>query len=196
MEDTLYAVELAGHCNELTAWRILKEISEAMLADTAARVSPTQIAIKDDGGFALSRQDAMLMEGFEAPESLKGESNEASAVWSLAATLFYLVMGCQVMNGKGGAAQQESSRLPYMRSSLPVLSELIQRCLSYHSEQRPSLQEVNELANQQYSLCSEAVKNGPAFQDKHLGAESQEGDAVAVSEYWPESMRPEIETNE
>lgn len=191
MEETLYAIEIAGHCNELTAWRILKEMSGALLSDSTAKVSPVHIEIKDDGGFALSHQTSMVMEGFEAPEALKGKRTEASVVWSLAASLFYLVMGCQVMNGKGGAAQQESSRLPYMRSTLPQLSELVQRCLNYHPEQRPTLQEINELATQQVDLCSESIKKGPVFQEKRLDTTNQDGQSISISKFWPESMRPE-----
>ena len=151
-------------------------------------VSPVHIEIKDDDGFALSHQTSTIMEGFVAPEALKDKGTEASTVWSLAATLFYLVMGCQIMNGKGGAAQQESSRLPYMRSSLPQLSELIQRCLSFHPEQRPTMKEINELATQQFSLCTEAVKKGPVIQEKRLDTENQD-DESSISDFWPESMR-------
>lgn len=190
MEETLYIEEIAGHCNELTAWRVLKEISEALLTDKNAKVSPVHIEIKEDGGFALSTQNSVIKDGFESPEVLKGESTETSSVWSLAATLFYLVMGRQIMNGKGGAAQQESSRLPYMRSTLPQLSELIQRCLSFHPEERPSLQEINDLATQQYDICSEKIKKGPAFQEKRYDTEDQD-DESSISEFWPETMRPE-----
>jgi len=193
MDEMLSAVELAGHCNELTAWRILKEVSGDLLSNVTATVTPAHIEIKDNGGFALSSQGDIVMEGFVAPEAIKGERTEASTVWSLAASLFYLVMGCQVLNGKGGAAQQESSRLPYMRSTLPKLSELIQHCLNYHPEQRPTLQEINKLAAQQFDLCAEAVKKGPKFKEQPLGTQHQDG---LASSFWPESMQLDNKTNQ
>lgn len=191
MEETLYATELAGHCNELTAWRILKEMSGILLTDKTATVSPAHIEIKEDGGFTLSSQTPVVMEGFEAPETFHGERTEASVVWSLAASLFYLVMGRQVMNDKGGAAQHESSRLPYMRSTLPQLSELIQRCLHFHPEQRPSMKEINELATQQFDVCRETVKRGPKYQEQRLDTDNSDSQSSQSAEFWPEPMQPE-----
>ena len=52
MDEKLYAIELAGQCNELTAWRILKDASAAMLDANASSVDPSRIEIKDDGSFA------------------------------------------------------------------------------------------------------------------------------------------------
>lgn len=190
MEETLYAIELAGHCNELTAWKILKEVSETMLIDNTPMVSPSQIKIEDDGRFIYLPQAPNVMKGFEAPEVLKGKCAETSSVWSLAATLFYLVMGCQVMNGKGGSAQTESSKLPYMRSSLPLLSDLVQRCLNFHPEQRPSMAAINETATQQYNLCCEAVKKGPKFQERRPDVNNQDNPSDQSISFWPESMQP------
>lgn len=190
MEETLYAIELAGHCNELTAWRILKDMSDALSTDRNATVSPAQIKIEDDGGFTYLPQTPFVMEGFEAPEAIQGHRADTSSVWSLAATLFYLVMGGQVMNGKGGAAQTEASKLPYMRSSLPLLSELVQRCLNFHPEQRPSMAEINETATRQYNLCREAVKKGPKFQERRPDVSSQESQSDQNVGFWPESMQP------
>ena len=83
MNEKTYAVELGGHCNELTAWRFLKEMSEALRSDKGATISPSLIEIKDDGGFALTTQaGAVQLEGFDAPETINGTRNEASAVWS------------------------------------------------------------------------------------------------------------------
>ena len=197
MDETIYAVELAGHCDEITAWRFLKDMSEALSSNSTSPITPCQIEIKEDGGFALtSKPGAVTLEGFEAPETANGTRNEASAVWSLAASLFYLVMGCQVMNGKGGAGQNASSKLPYMRSTLPLLSELVQRCLNYHPERRPSLQEVHQLATQQHDICMETVKRGPKFQERNLGDGKTEGGGTQILDFWPEPMQPVIKNDE
>ena len=196
MDETIYAVELAGHCDEITAWRFLKDMSEAIRPDGTSPISPCHIEIKEDGGFTPAAVPCdHEMKGFNAPEADDGTNNEASAVWSLAASLFYLVMGCQVMNGKGGAGQHESSKLPYMRSSLPLLSDLVQRCLNYHPERRPSLREINQLATQQHDICMETVKRGPKFQEQRLDNGKPEGPGQQALDFWPEPMQPENKDN-
>lgn len=190
MEETLHASDLAGHCNELTAWRILRDVSDTLLTNTSLPVSPYLIEINDDGGFSITQTTGPTdTGGFAAPEQVKGTATEASAVWSLAASVFYIVMGCQVMNGKGGTAQHETSKLPYMRSALPLLSETIQQCLQFHPELRPSLREINTLATRQFDLCNDIVKKGPKIQEK----KSQQDAAGTISgmelDFWPEVMQ-------
>lgn len=194
MDEKLYALEMAGQCNELTAWRILKDVSADMLVANATQVSPSLIEIKEDGSFALASSSGTEMKGFEAPETLQGTTAPNSGVWSLAASLFYIVMGCQVMNGKGGSAQHESSRLPFMRSTWPKLSELIQHCLHYQPEKRPSLQEVNTMATEQFQACLEAIKKGPRFQ-AHSETQGRP-DSEAIATYWPEPMQSVNNKNE
>ncbi len=187
MDEKLYAIELAGQCNELTAWSILKDTSAAMLDANPSSVDPSRIEIKDDGSFALAAPSDAELKGFDAPETCHGTTAANSGVWSLAASLFYIVMGCQVMNGKGGSAQHESSRLPFMRSTWPKLSALIQQCLDYHPEKRPSMQEVNAMAAEQYMTCSETVKKGPKFQEKTPDQGRPDNDTIAA--FWPEAMQ-------
>lgn len=187
MEDRVYAIELAGYCNELTAWRILRDVSADLLKQASA-VSPTLIVIKDEG-FELERaSEAADLGGFEAPEVKGGAQTEASAVWSLAATVFYLVMGCQIMNGKGGKGQRATSKVPYMRSELAKMSELVQQCLQYRPELRPTAKEVNEMASEQYKNCEETVKLGPKFRVKTT-FDDNENNIDNELAFWPESMR-------
>ena len=192
MEETLHASDLAGHCNELTAWRILRDVSGTLLTDTSLPVSPYLIEINDDGSFSLAQaSEPADIGGFAAPEQAKGTASEASAVWSLAASLFYVVMGCQVMNGKGGGAQHENSKLPYMRSALPLLSETVQQCLQYHPELRPSLREINALAARQYDQCNEIIKKGPKIQEKKHQQGASEATSGMDLVFWPEVMQAE-----
>lgn len=187
MEDRVYAIELAGYCNELTAWQILRDVSADVLKQPGA-VSPRLIEVRDEG-FALERVEGSVdIGGFEAPE-VKGEAHtEASAVWSLAASVFYLVMGCQIMNGKGGKGQHATSKVPYMRSEFAKLSELVQQCLQYRPELRPSAKEVNEMANEQYKQCAEMVSRGPKFREKTATADKTK-DIDSELAFWPEPMR-------
>lgn len=187
------AADLAGHCNELTAWRILKEVSEEMVSQKAMNVSPFHIAINGDGSFSLLQPESTDLNGFEAPETVIGNATEASSVWSLAASLFFVVMGCQVMNGKGGLGQNEQSKVPYMRSELPQLSELVQRCLHFRPENRPSMQKVHDVAAKEFQRCMETVRRGPKFRENPtLGVMGASDSLIA---FWPESMQPNNKTN-
>ena len=189
-DETLNASELAGHCSEMTAWRILMDVSQALQSDSSAPVCPALIAIQEDGSFTLTKPtESFELGGFAAPETHQGTATEACAVWSLAAAIFYVVMGRQVMNDKGGAAQHESSKLPFMRSSWPLLSETVQRCLNYHPEQRPSLAEIHELASQRYNLCIESIKKGPKFQEKKSGNDQNDSQTMRNLAFWPETMK-------
>lgn len=189
-DETLNAGELAGHCSEMTAWRILMDVSQALQSDSNTPVCPALIAIQEDGSFSLVKpSESFELRGFAAPEANQSPATEASSVWSLAASIFYVVMGRQVMNDKGGAAQHESSKLPFMRSSWPLLSETVQRCLSFHPEQRPTLTEIHELASQRYNLCMELIKKGPKFQEKKSGNDQNESQTMRNLAFWPETMK-------
>ena len=188
MDERYYAAELAGYCNRMTAWKIIKDVSEELLAGKAVAVSPFRIEIKENGGFALVKKDEpFALDGFVAPEITDGNITEASQVWALAASVFYIVMGCQIMNGKGGRGQLESSRIPYMRSEMPQLSELIQKCLNYHPELRPSLEKVHETACEELAQCDDTVRRGPKFNKKNNPNEVSEKEKDDIA-FWPEAF--------
>ena len=187
MEEKRYASDIAGHCNEPTAWQILKEVSRLLINNNQLIVNPFIIEIGGDGHLALSPTETQLR-GFDAPEVTSAHRTETSVVWSLGATLFYVVMGHQVMNGKGGAGQSETSKLPYMRSEWPELSELVQQCLRYQPLQRPSLQQILDKASEQHDRCMEEIRRGPKF--KKNSENTIDGTINAEDEmaFWPESM--------
>lgn len=187
MEEKRYTSDFAGHCNELTAWQILKETSEQLIERKQLVVNPFIIEIGEDGHFALMPSETQVA-GFDAPEANEKHRDKASVVWSLGATLFHIVMGRQVMNGKGGTGQKEASRLPYMRSEWPVLSELVQQCLRYQPMQRPSMQQIQAKATEHYNRCLEEVRRGPKF--KKASNPSADGTINAKNDmaFWPETM--------
>ena len=187
MEEKRYTSDISGHCNEPTAWQILKEVSEQLAERKQLVVNPFIIEIGEDGHFALLPSETQVT-GFDAPEANDTQRNEASTVWSLGATLFHIVMARQVMNGKGGAGQKETSKLPYMRSEWPKMSELVQQCLRYQPSQRPNLQQIHDKAAEQHSCCVEEIRRGPKFK-KNLNL-LNDGTIYATNDmaFWPETM--------
>lgn len=186
MEEKRYASDIAGHCNEPTAWQILMEVSQQLIERKQLIVNPFIFEIEEDGHFMLLSSETQLS-GFDAPEAIDGQHTETSAVWSLGASLFHIVMGHQVMNGKGGAGQSENSKLPYMRSEWPVMSELVQQCLRYQPSQRPTLQQILNKATEQHNRCKEEVRRGPKFKKVTDLADATINAADDMA-FWPEAM--------
>lgn len=192
MEEKIYTSELSGHCNESTAWQILKETSETLIHKGLHPIDPYCIEIRDDGHFSLDLAAASANHnGFDAPETTENQLAESGSVWSLGATVFFIAMGCQVMNGKGGKGQQESSKLPYMRSEWPELSELVQQCLQFNPVRRPSLQQIHDKAMQQHQRCMDEIRKGPKFKNKGKTS-SSEIDFGQDLAFWPETMQSSI----
>lgn len=189
MEEKRKAYDLAGHCNEPTAWQILMEVSKQMIERKQFVVNPSIIEIADAGEFLLLPPDGQNMDkSFEAPPSGGDRFAEADAVWSLGSTMFFIVMGQMVMNGRGGIGQKETSKLPYMRSEWPKMSELVQQCLHYLPSRRLTLQRVFEIATQQHERCVEEIRRGPRL--KKITEDTKKGtiNATRDTDFWPEIM--------
>ena len=190
MGETIHISDLAGHGNELTAWQILKEVSQQAIERQQFVINPFVIEISDDGHFHLASTQEQHA-GFAAPEiapSSQKQYDEANTVWSLGATVFFVVLGQLVMNGKGGLAQTKTSKLPYMRNEWPRLSELVQQCLNYAPQLRPTLKTIWETATHEIERCQNDVKRGPKFKalptDSNSSLEHEQDFA-----FWPESMQ-------
>ena len=187
MSERIPVSELAGHCNEATAWRILEEVSRHSMEGMRRIVNPSIIGISEDGQFALEAAQEQ-QSGFDPHEVEANSRTEASTVWSIGATLFYIVMGRCVMNGKGGEGQSETSKLPYMRSEWPEMSELVQRCLQFEPANRPTLQEIHDKTVQNLKRCQDNIRRGPKIKtntSKPNELETIEKDLA----FWPERMQ-------
>lgn len=157
---------VAAHFTENMIWKLIMNISYALSAIHESGyahldVKPSNI-LWDGKQFILSdfgacmKPDAMKKYAtatdtssyrFDAPE-LHRQPCPASDMWSLGATIFYLYMGCHVFNGLGGRSQHKDSPIPYMRKSLPKLSQLVRKCLDVDPSCRPSSRQVYEIASE------------------------------------------------
>lgn len=187
MSGIITIADLAGHGSEAVAWKLLKEVSEQVIAQKNLIINPFIIEINENGYFALTPSSTQ-QPGFDAPEVTDNERTEASASWSLGATVFFAVTGRQVMNGKGGQGQSETSRLPFLRSEWPQLSELVMQCLHFSPQKRPSIKEINIKANNIFERCKNDIKRGPKFKQSET---PQSSDGVGHdTDFWPETMQP------
>lgn len=166
---------IAGEIDELTAWRILSDVaSQAIKSKTP--ISPEHILIDGDG-FILSEWSGSMDAKFTAPEGY-------SAVWALAATVFYVYLGCPVFQGLGGKGQTPTAPIPTMRRELPELSSTIVKCLDFNPDKRPSMGKLVKIAAENVARCKGLRKEFPPLK-------ITQGSAVAAEEidaYWPENM--------
>lgn len=138
---------LAGEADERTAWTLLADVARELDKNSATPVCPAHILIDRDGAFRLSPWSRSQDPAFTAPEGYE-------PVWALGASVFFLVLGCPVFYGLGGAAQGPSTPVPTLRRSWSGLSALINRCLSFEPSARPEVKEI-------YSMAIEALGKLP-----------------------------------
>lgn len=181
---------------EETAWRLMNEVSSALACMHASGiyhgdVKPSNL-LWDGNRFLLSDFGASAPFGEEArgkdessyqyaaPEQKR---SGASDIWSLGASIFFLIMGSPVFNGMGGKAQNEASPLPFMRKTMPELSKVICRCLSYSPADRPSAEELKELSAKRLDNDKRPQGKRPVVPRVNATDYSEE------TGYWPDEMK-------
>ena len=182
------AADIAGYCTEIAAWRLLRDISTEVAQrgeEHPCVITPSSVAITEDGGFILLDVQEDPVSLYAAPECREGRPTQKSTVWSMAATVFKLVMGCDVFNGRGGRAQHKGSKIPYMREEMPDLSQLLCRCLSFLPQNRPEVIEIHDMASLHFQRCLENVRRGPRFK---APTTADSGTDDSDTGFWPEEM--------
>lgn len=167
------AEAIAGEIDELTAWRLLRDI--AMQAPgIKTPIMPSHILI-DGEGFRIAEWSESRDYRFEAPEGY-------SPVWALGASVFYIFMGSHVFHGTGGKGQHASTPVPSMRRGLTALNAVTAGCLSFHPGTRPSLEEIALTAESNM----ERLK-GSRHQERKKKREHYM-DTAELDRLWPEEM--------
>lgn len=169
------ASTIAGNIDELSAWRILHDISSAAISlDTP--IHPEHILINDDG-FILSEWSQSHDMRFVAPEGY-------SKVWALGASVFYLYLGCHVFQGLGGKGQTDSAPVPFLRRNMPELSGLLLKCLDFNPSRRPGLSEIKEIAIDNIKRCKSCESVKPPFKPSVVSGVSKD----ELDTLWPDKM--------
>ncbi len=159
---------IAGELDAYGAYSLLSSIP--LVSDTI--ISPDHIFIDGDR-FVLAPHSHTIDERFIAPEGYE-------PVWALGATVFYLILGCAVFQGRGGKAQHADTPIPFLRADSPLLSNFVARCLSYYPADRPKKAEIASMIE---DLKAEADKKH-GRRARNLPKET----AVPISNLWPEEM--------
>lgn len=189
-------VEAAAGCfREKMIWELIEAVSGALSEIHGKEyghfdVKPSNI-LWDGKRFILDKKcpeetasDSSSFR-FDAPE-LNTQRCSASDIWSFGATVFYLYMGCYVFNGLGGKGQHCDSPIPYMRKSLPKLSKLVQECLEFDPEKRPTAEEINSIAR------AELEKVNAYSPQRSLKQGRKNSNQAGNMEFWPDIMEESI----
>lgn len=181
---------IAGYCSEKEAWRFIRDVSEGL--DYLHRrgilhldIQPANVLISEQG-YVIGDFDGegdKSSYAFTPPEwhNDKNLLVPASDVWSLGASVFYLINGAYIYSGRGGAAQGKETLIPRLSERYSAeLSEIVVGCLSYEPDARPLLNEIYTLAKRMAE-----VDDVP----KERIQKSQMYDVVAAYDrLWPEKM--------
>lgn len=168
-------VAIAGEIDELTAWKILRDVA-LQASKSSTPISPSHVFI-DGTGFVLSEWSESLDQRFVAPEGY-------SEAWALAATVFYVFLGCHVFQGLGGRGQTPASPIPVLRKNLGELSSLIVSCLDFKPAKRPTLAEIADIAEKNIERCN-GIKNELPRKDIY---NHNKVTADEIDSFWPEEM--------
>lgn len=185
----------AGFFTEKNAWKLLLDIGSALVYMHAqgichGDVKPSNILREGENFFLSDFGSCFSPEVQSAPGDLSSyqycapetSRSEKSDIWSLGASVFNMVMGSTVFNGFGGKKQKRDTDIPFMRKSMPQLSALVSRCLSFEADARPSALEICREAEDALNNCLINTR-----QVKRIIHTSEQEDEFGV--FWPEEMK-------
>ena len=180
--DAITIQHIAGYATELSVWRLISSLVDAAKTADLCCLLPKDITLDDDAFrvAAPSRSDDILP--FEAPEHALGNGGKAANVWAIGAIAFYTLMGVGLFEEKGGKGQTAETRIPRIGQAhgSQRLSDTIYRCLSYHPEQRITLNALQSEADR--ALSSPPP---PPRQVMHPSGGTYKTSPV---KFWPEEM--------
>ncbi len=185
---------IAGYCSEREAWRFIRDVAEGLSymhkrGFLHLDIQPANVLISEKGYVIGDFDDEgdRTSYAFTSPEWQRGRDQvgPASDVWSLGASVFYLINGSYIFSGRGGAAQKKDTMVPRLSEKYSSeLSDIVSGCLSYEPEARPLVDDIYTLAKKMI-LREEAPKE----RIPKVKAPKTVGD---YDRLWPEQMKQKI----
>lgn len=177
---------IAGYATERTVWQLIQYISDSWTGGGSVAIQPDLIEVRDEGFHAVPKvENHKTTCSFSAPErnvNDGGKVSEKADVWSVGALAFYVLLGKEIFEGKGGSTQSENTEIPRISTShcSDIMSDLIYRCLSYEPSLRPTMSELNETATRLLQ-----GRYGPTRRlENHKGKSFR----VSLVKFWPEEI--------
>lgn len=185
---------IAGYCSEKEAWRFMRDVAEGLSymhkrGFLHLDIQPANVLISEYGYVIGDFDDEgdRTSYAFTSPEWQRDRNclGPASDVWSLGASVFYLINGSYIFSGRGGAAQKEDTMVPRLSERYSSeLSDIVSGCLSYEPEARPLVDEI-------YALAKKMTQREETPKQRISKAKASR----AVGDYdlfWPEQMKQKI----
>lgn len=172
--EYIYASSLKGYCPLGVCWQYLHDLADA-IADVHAQGCCC-------GTICLNR---VRIEGrhFIMPQG-NDVGCVCSDIWSLAASAMELVLGSPILNGKGEGTMKANTPVPLLSyKGYDAMNALLQRCLAFDKEQRPTAVEVRDIAKEEIKRLSVRPR-----EKRRLFASNAANVANEIDEKWPESM--------
>lgn len=163
---------IGGDVGEFALWNMLRDIAAALAAIHSiglvhGSIRPTHV-LYTEKEFVITQPKVMSY------------YKMADDIWDVGATIFFMCMGCYVFQGYGRKAQKRASPLPYMRKSMPELSEIVRNCLDFNIEYRPT-------AEQLFTISNNKLLN---WTPRKREVRQTESHKINVSiDFWPDEMR-------
>lgn len=189
METTLTLTDIAGYATERTVWQMMLNLSDVWKPGMLNGILPCDIIIGGQGVHVNSKSHKPIGKednnAFCAPELFDLHSDnpsDKSDVWTLGAMAFFAITGTDVFEGKGGQTQTQETEVPRVSSAYAshTLSSLIIRCLSYLPSDRPSMDEICQLARESLSK--------PVIFRQRLVGQTGKKYVSSLVKFWPEEM--------
>lgn len=133
-DNSLTIRSIAGYCTELTLWNYIQDMA------TQIREHPVKIGmdtvLKDDSEFVIQAATQTEME---------------DSVWYLGQTLFHLATGLPPFGGLDLCELRDGTPVPVIPHThfTEQLCNLIEQCLCINPLERPHLDYITEISNQQ-----------------------------------------------
>lgn len=191
---------IAGFCSEITSWHFLHDVASGLKVMHQRGflhndIQPSNIIISKDHFIIsdlsnshklgeISETDSDVSSYAFSPQEWTPKRDKLtfkSDVWSLGASVFNLITGVFIFNGKGGGAQKHDTPLPSISTKDATLSSLVKKCLSFEETDRPSLDEIIYIAKKSIDNYKH-----PSISKKKISSDCPNNDTD--DEIWPEKM--------
>ena len=189
MKKELTLKDIAGYATEKTVWQMMLNLAECCGQGKFNQISSESIIVTEKGFLIKDGGTSKASKAFFAPEMFYGrgmEFPELSEVWSIGALAFYAITGMAVFEGMGGETQTMDTEIPRISSfhASRNLCELVHKCLSFNPNDRPSIDEIQLIAQKALST--------PSVPRKRLASQTGKSYKSSLVRFWPEEMIPLI----
>lgn len=194
---------LQGYCTERMAWKFLHDVASGLElihgeGFVHSDINPSNIFMDKDN-FVIGDFDGCHVMGnpvdglekdekthyFNAPEwtyDLSGVC-PGSDIWSLGASVYFLLMGKPLFSGERGCRQNKNTEIPAQLCGFSRdISLLLKRCLDFNPENRPSSENIRVEASIMLKVPLEK-------QYKKMKLDQKNEYKNTPEDFWPEDMK-------